>query len=408
MLVLSWLVFGAEVATVPDEWIDKDTGHRVIRLSRREGKSNCFYFHQNPSTAEGDKMVFIGFTQNVRTAFTVDLGTLEVRQITFKKNVKHEIVAPKRRELFYLSGDTIYSTHLDTLETREIAKVPAHYKHGRGLSVNAGETLLLGCYAKGEEEFYKTMPRDEWSEKIFEAKLPNALYTIEIETSKVAEFHHENAWLGHPQFSPKDPTLVEFCHEGPEKRLDRMWLIRTDGTELRKVYERTVPREHVTHEFWHPDGEHIWFDLQQPRFLINGRILTFLPYISPPKAYLGCTDITTGKTIRYKLDLRYYSWHYNISADGKLLCGDGEGRYFDPTHRGKWIYLFRPDGEKMQVERLCSMAKHSYKIAPNVHFTPDGKWVVFQSDMHGVPQVYAVEVNGAKGQEGKGVKGQED
>ena len=30
---------------------------------------------------------------------------------------------------------------------------------------------------------------------------------------------------------------------------------------------------------------------------------------------------------------------------------------------------------------------------PNVSFTPDGKWIIFRSNMHGATQVYAVAVN---------------
>lgn len=33
---------------------------------------------------------------------------------------------------------------------------------------------------------------------------------------------------------------------------------------------------------------------------------------------------------------------------------------------------------------------------PNVTFTPDGRWLVFRSNMHGAPHVYAVEVPGAE------------
>src|SRR5580704_6807915 len=43
-------------AEPPTEWIDPDTGHRVIRLSREPG-SQSLYFHQNPYTADGDKLV---------------------------------------------------------------------------------------------------------------------------------------------------------------------------------------------------------------------------------------------------------------------------------------------------------------------------------------------------------------
>ena len=42
------------------------------------------------------------------------------------------------------------------------------------------------------------------------------------------------------------------------------------------------------------------------------------------------------------------------------------------------------------------MAKHKYKTEPNVTITPDGKWVVFRSNMHGTTHVYAAEVKKSK------------
>jgi oligogalacturonide lyase len=43
-------------------------------------------------------------------------------------------------------------------------------------------------------------------------------------------------------------------------------------------------------------------------------------------------------------------------------------------------------------ERLVNMSKHDYSLEPNVTFTPDLKWIVFRSNMHGPTHVYAVEV----------------
>src|SRR5262245_30147423 len=40
----------------PREWIDPDTGHKIVRLSDEAG-SSTFYFHQNAYTASGDKVV---------------------------------------------------------------------------------------------------------------------------------------------------------------------------------------------------------------------------------------------------------------------------------------------------------------------------------------------------------------
>ena len=49
---------------MPQEWIDQDTGYKIIRLSRRQGNNRSFYFHNNPfvpaSGHENDKMVFYG------------------------------------------------------------------------------------------------------------------------------------------------------------------------------------------------------------------------------------------------------------------------------------------------------------------------------------------------------------
>lgn len=43
-------------------------------------------------------------------------------------------------------------------------------------------------------------------------------------------------------------------------------------------------------------------------------------------------------------------------------------------------------------ERLVDLSKHNYRLEPNVTFTPDAKWIVFRSNMHGPTHVYAVEV----------------
>ena len=46
----------------------------------------------------------------------------------------------------------------------------------------------------------------------------------------------------------------------------------------------------------------------------------------------------------------------------------------------------------LKSERLVDLSKHNYNLEPNVTFTPDGKWIVFRSNMHGPTHVYAVEV----------------
>jgi len=59
------------------------------------------------------------------------------------------------------------------------------------------------------------------------------------------------------------------------------------------------------------------------------------------------------------------------------------------------MYLFRPKDGKFESEKLVNLAKHDYTLEPNGTFTPDGKWILFRSNMYGPTQIYAVEVKKA-------------
>ena len=56
-VLLAFITVLSQAQELPREWIDPDTGHRIIRLSDEPGSSS-FYFHQNAYTASGDKLVF--------------------------------------------------------------------------------------------------------------------------------------------------------------------------------------------------------------------------------------------------------------------------------------------------------------------------------------------------------------
>ena len=157
-----------------------------------------------------------------------------------------EVVGPKTRQLYFLRDDVIYATHLDTLATREIARLPRGWN---GLTVNADETLLAGAFGEGSVEITRGRPRSYWFEAIHAAKLPHLLFTIEIATGKTNVFHRGNDWFNHMQFSPVDPALLMFCHEGPWHLVDRIWHIHTDGTGLRLMHERSAINEIAGHEF---------------------------------------------------------------------------------------------------------------------------------------------------------------
>jgi len=377
-----------------DEWTDADTGHRVRRISRIPGENESFYFHQNAFTATGDKMVFANTpTNHSRDFFTYDRRTHKIDRLTDGGTNRGEIVAPKSRRLFYMRDSTVYATHLDSHATKIIAELPRGW---RGLTINADETLLAGAFGQGAAEISRGQPRSYWFKAIHDAKLPHLLFTLEIATGKTNVIHRGNDWFNHVQFSPTDPSLLMFCHEGPWHLVDRIWNIHTDGSGLRLIHERTVTNEIAGHEFWSADGKTTWFDLQIPRgekFFLAGVAadLRRLSSNSPQKDESLLTSAAT-KEIRFPIERDQWSVHFNISRDGKLFAGDGGApNMVAHATNGKWLWLFTPQPDaSLKAERLVNMSKHDYSLEPNVNFTPDGKWIVFRGNFDGSAQVYAV------------------
>ena len=64
-------------------------------------------------------------------------------------------------------------------------------------------------------------------------------------------------------------------------------------------------------------------------------------------------------------------------------------------YRARHKHARRPDLIDVgyfKSERLVNLAKHNYRLEPNVTFSPDMKWVVFRSNMLGPTHVFAVEI----------------
>jgi beta-galactosidase len=373
-------VFGSTPAALepPREWIEPATGYHVRRLTD-EGGSESLYFHQNPFTASGDKMVI---TVPGGLA-TLTLATRTIARIV-DGHVSHVVVGPKTRQVFYIKDAGVYVTHLDTRETRLITRNPI-LRSGSGFAINADETLLGGSYVEpGAPPAPFVPPVGFQGDRLgprFAAKLPMALYTLTIATGVVTPFYRSTDWLNHVQFSPTDPALMMYCHEGPWHLLDRVWTIRTDGTQRTLRHSRTMPMEIAGHEFFSRDGQRVWYDLQTPK---------------SEMFWLAGVDLSTGARTKYRLARAHWSVHFNVAPDGQRFAGDGGGpSSVAAPGNGQWIYLFTPSGGTLQATPLVDLRAHDYGLEPNVMFAPDGKSLIFRSNMHGASHVYAVELPAA-------------
>jgi oligogalacturonide lyase len=405
----------AQTSEPPREWIDPDTGHRVIRLSDEPGSASL-YFHQNPYTPDGQKLIIT--TPNGLAA--INLKTRAIEKIVDGR-VGVIIVGRKSGDVYYTRTVTngsarttaVYATNLNTKATREIVKLPPAASVS---AVNADETLLAGIIDEKLEAALKegkppaapppagrgdNYPgKGEMMENRLAERRPLRLITISTTTAEVKTLLRGTDWYNHIQFSPTDPTLLMFCHEGPWHKVDRTWTIRTDGSQLTQIHHRTMLMEIEGHEWFGADGKWIWYDLQTPK---------------STDFWVAGFEVATGNRTWYHLQKNEWSVHFNVSPDGKLFAGDGGGpNSVAAGDNGQWIYLFRPelvadrtDGELanakdlvrpgvFKAEKLVNLAKHNYSLEPNVTFTPDMKWIVFRSNMFGPIHVFAVEIAKAK------------
>jgi oligogalacturonide lyase len=460
LLLLPLLCLAARAADEPrTDWIDPDTGHRIIRLSTEAG-SSTLYFHDNAYSPEGDKYLFSSPSGIVITDIT-KLGAAPVKAEVVAPGGRGSYMARRTREVYFVKGGAagggrgprggdgqppsaqaqrdgsapalsptpqagefggrggrggfgggeVFAYNYDTKETR---KVP----HASRTLINCDETFTLATVA-AEDPSGKTPkpparePRPQL-ERMFPGKkmsdlTPEQQYAVtkedglarrtldprseaitftNLKTGEAKTVGYQYGSINHMQFSPTDPNLLLYCHEGTWHEVDRVWTIRTDGSEMTLRHKRTMDMEIAGHEFWSFDGKTIWFDLQTPRSV---------------DFWIAGVNLETGKETRYHLQRDWWSVHYNVSRDNKLFMGDGgDETQVAFSKDGMWINLFRvQDDGSVAREKLVNMAKHNYVtgrggVEPNGSITPDGKWVIFTGNFDGARHVYAVEIARAK------------
>jgi oligogalacturonide lyase len=407
-LLLPWNLHGQTSNSVPADWVDADTGHRVIRLSTQP-RSSSLYFHQNTYTPKGDKLIF-DTPDGVAAVDITKLGVEPPKVEVVVPGVRGALmVSRKAPEVYFTRSGMLCAANLETRAVREIIRVR------QGAIISCDESWIVSAVnatdpsGKVQPPAPRTIPPQR--ERMFADKIkagaaltreeeqsarkedglsrrlanPTSMAFVftNVKTGESKTNGYQYAWLNHLQFSPTEPDLLLYCHEGTWHEVDRIWTIRADGSAQRLMHQRSMDMEIAGHEFWSYDGKTIWFDLQTPR---------------SKEFWLAGVNLETGKETRYPIERDWWSVHYNVSRDGKLFAGDGG----DPgqvafAKDGMWLNLFRPQSDgKVSRERLVNMSKHNYSLEPNVTFTPDGKWVVFRSNMQGPTHVFAVEVAKAR------------
>jgi oligogalacturonide lyase len=459
-------------AMPPKTWVDKDTGHRVWRVSD-EPNSGAFYFNVNAFTPDHKQMVY-NSPDGIRV---LDLATMTTKILVpnppapvatdaaatgrggrgFGGGARAIVVGHKTNSIFFTRMDpatrvnAVYKADTHTGEVRKLIDLPPRVSIA---SVNADETLGAGTYNEADvpggdpnaANAFLPAPaggfgrgggaggpgaqaapaapaaagataaaanptlgganvqsddKGAMMERHLAARIPVVLFTIRLESGPNGEkpgtikmLLHSTDWVNHLLFSPSDPQLLMYCHEGMWQKVDRIWLIHTDGTQNTLIHKRTMVMEIAGHEFWGLDGKTIWYDWQYPK---------------GEDFFVASYNLETHKRVAYHLQRNEWSIHFNLTQDLDLFCGDGgDSGQVAEAPDGEWIELFRPQmigGTEgalngpdffqpgvFHSEHLVNMAHQNYRAEPNPRFSPDKKYVFFTSNMFGRSYVFAAEV----------------
>ena len=436
----------------PRSWVDKDTGHRVWRLSD-EANSGGFYFNINAYTPDNKQMIYTApdgiHVMDMATRATKLLvpnppAATDAASPRAPGVVHAMVVGHKTNSVFYTATDaagitSLYKADTNTGAIHKLVDVPKlpNTSSMSLVSVNADETLVAGTYIEGgptgkeygaaaapavpapaqpagagdnrvgsavQGPHYQPTNKGQMMAVRLAARLPLVLFTLRLapgpnglKPGTLKPLLHSTDWVNHLLFSPTDPHLLMYCHEGSWEKVDRIWMIHTDGTHNTLIHKRTMANEIAGHEFWGLDGETIWYDWQ------------------PPKGedfYLAGRNVKTGQRIAYHMQRDEWSIHFNLTKDLDLFTGDGgDPGQVAKAKDGEWIELFHPvkfpvakdalnspdfwQPGVFHSEHLVNMSHHYYREEPNVRFSPDKSLVIFTSNMFGPSYVFGAEVTKA-------------
>jgi oligogalacturonide lyase len=426
----------AKTQVPPYNWVDADNGTHVIRLTNEPG-SRALGSQRNAFTPDGKDMIYLSnFGLQV-----INLATRRVK-ILVPGHIQSLAVGTKTRRVFFSRGSNIYLYVVD-IDTGAITKLGNLPVLGEITSVNSDETLLVGKnVVPGGLEYQQYLLQatqklikerdvdpnvqitdDAIKERAMKmrvaAKNPEDLFTFNLQTGQVNTILHTTDWLDYAQFSPTDPTLILYTHQGMYYETNRIWTIRSDGSQNQLIHERQRTDESATKEFWSKDGKTIWYEWQKPR--------------DKEFAMVGY-DVASGNRRLFRMEKDELSISYNGDSGDAFFVGSG--RHSGGTHRAssmqdgegrnnkqsieilyptlidvntkadpEYSSLFNFDNEIAHTYQdakyvgwfrrvtIANMLKNDYtKLEPNIRVSPDNSMVIFTSNMLGPTYIFAVKL----------------
>jgi len=366
------------------EYKDPKTGARVRRLTG-DGSTNVHPYFTSWAFIgnNADNTILVSNRSGAYQWYLLDIPAGRLVQLTAGAKLSANMgCVAKSGWLFYFDGPALHCVKIDTLEDRELYRVPVGFRPALPTCTADGRYVAFAycqetALSTETGRIYSTM-----HERYYQH--PNSV-VMRIDTQKgdaVAAWG-EATWISHTLIHPTQPNLILFCHEGGGTCVDqRMWIVNLNDMQMRKaapLYPQR-PGESCVHEYFTQQGDvGFQYSLDRP----DGKREEYNAFIRPD-----------GTWIRQYLFPGQRPGHIQSNSDNSLVVGDRAFLSRDDKEGGKYMSLMTHANGRVQVRRLAWHG--SSGLTQNSHghpsFSPDDRWVIYNSDAEKADNVYMADV----------------
>lgn len=349
---------------------DPLTGTRVVRLTAGRSHACHLYFTEDGWWDGGRQLLLVadrGRNWNL-LSYQVDSGELvQLTDFPAGSDVAVHGAVHHGREVFVCwLGRALVEVDLRRRTMREVWRRPEGWLRGM-VGMDADGRRVWTAMTQGEARQDKAYAGYG---ELFNQRPLSRVVCVDLEHGTAETVHEERAWITHVNPSPVRPGVLTFCHEGPWHLVQRIWVM--DGRGAPRPVRAMDGQWAVGHEFWCADGETVGYHARRvgddSRHLIGFR--------------RAADDVVVAEG---EIDAPTQHAHGN-SAERVVLDS--------VRSRGDWLLLTERRGSGWSDTRiLCAhdTSRHHHHSHAHPRFSPDGRWVVFTSDVMGYSDVWMAE-----------------
>jgi oligogalacturonide lyase len=371
------------------EYKDPKTGARVIQLTSNGSNNNHPYFTTESFMWDGaDFPLFISDRSGLYQWYMLDMKRGNIIQLTAGAKLDTNMGCVARNgKFFYFDGPVLHYLNLETWEDRELNHVPPGFSPSNPDCSADGHYVTFSYHqivptSTARNVIYSTMQENYFQHPQSVVMRVDSAAALGAATALAC--WGEVQWISHSLIHPTQPNLVLFAHEGGHECVkQRMWMVDVDQKRARTatpLYRQQIG-DSCVHEFFTRQGE---IGFQYTIIHEDGTMEEFNAFVR--------ADGTWIRQYRYP-DRR--PGHYQSNADNSVCVGDCA--YFNPQDDdgNKYLALMTHGNGVVNQTRLAwhGTSWKTQESHPHPHFSPDDRWVIYNSDCDGKYNVYMVDTH---------------